>query len=212
MQDLCKDYITDAAAEFCICATDAEIEAERVAEYTDAPLGLLESVAVYRKIALELPKYDAFLFHAATVEVDGEAYAFAAKSGTGKSTHIRLWKKLLGDRVQIINGDKPIVRIENKVPVVYGTPWAGKEGWQRNACAPLKAVCFLERAQENSIESLPFANAVSRFMGQVLHISDEEYTDKLLNLTIGMLKNMPVYLLRCNISEEAATLAYEKMK
>jgi hypothetical protein len=204
--------MTDDNADILVSVTDEEIEAERVTEYTSATSSLLESVAIYRKIALMLPSYDAFLLHAAAIEMDGCAYAFAAKSGTGKSTHIAQWRKAFGERVTIINGDKPIVRMREGIPVIYGTPWAGKEHWQRNTYAPLKAICFIERAEKNAIRRLLFADAASRLMGQILHSADNEYTDKLLSLTVGMIKKIPVYLLGCDVSEEAAHVAYDEMK
>ena len=98
-----------------------------------------------------MPDFDAFLLHAAVIEVDGLAYAFAAPSGTGKTTHIALWKKFFGDRANIINGDKPIIRFENGTPYIYGTPWCGKEGYNINTKAPLAALCFIERSPENTI-------------------------------------------------------------
>ena len=60
-----------------------------------------------------LPRYDAFWLHASVVEKDGAAYAFTAPSGYGKSTHTRLWLEAFGDRVRIINGDNPIIRLQN---------------------------------------------------------------------------------------------------
>ena len=80
--------------------------------------------------------------------MDGEAYIFTAVSGTGKSTHAMLWREVFGERVRMINDDKPLIRItpEGKA-VVYGTPWDGKHHLSKNSAFPLKAICWLTRAK-----------------------------------------------------------------
>lgn len=65
---------------------------------------------LYRKICTRMLDYDAFLFHAAIVSYAGRGFAFAAKSGTGKSTHVAQWMRALGGDVTVVNGDKPILR------------------------------------------------------------------------------------------------------
>ena len=77
-------------------------------EDTDFASGL--SSSFLRKLAEWLPLHDAFVLHSATFDVDGVGVVFAAHSGTGKTTHMLLWQKLLGDKMTIVNGDKPIVR------------------------------------------------------------------------------------------------------
>ncbi len=84
----------------------------------------LETLAVYRRIAEKMPDFDTILFHGSCVAVDGVGYLFAAKSGTGKSTHTRLWRQVFGDRAVMINDDKPMIRAgsEGEGPVIFGTP------------------------------------------------------------------------------------------
>jgi len=75
-----------------------------------------------------------------------------APSGTGKSTHAFLWQKFLGeDNVAVINGDKPILRFREDDVLACGSPWAGKDGLQRNVCTPLGGICLLKRSSENII-------------------------------------------------------------
>ncbi|MBT1173184.1 hypothetical protein JS528_07430 [Bifidobacterium sp. MA2] len=157
----CADYLiasrgfdADAReADLAVATTQSDIDHERtIGEPGDWRDDYLETLAVFRRIAEYGPMHDRLVFHGATIEVDGRAYIFTAPSGTGKSTHIRLWRRVFGDRVAIINGDKPILRIERDSSggaprvVAYGTPWAGKEGWQRNVSAPLGGICVVERA------------------------------------------------------------------
>lgn len=109
---LCADYIVDALPDECtfsVSATPEEIAAENSDEGTFSP-AYCESLVLYRKICTRMLDYDAFLFHAAIVSYAGRGFAFAAKSGTGKSTHVAQWMRALGGDVTVVNGDKPILR------------------------------------------------------------------------------------------------------
>ena len=149
--------------------------------------------------------------HAAVLDVDGKSYAFTAKSGTGKSTHINLWKKLLGDKVVVVNGDKPILRFIDGELYIYGTPWCGKEGWQTNMRSIFKGLCFLERAENNSIKPLEKGECASRIMQQILMPTDPFDAMATLELMDRMLMKVDTWLLGCNMDIEAAKIAYENM-
>ena len=114
----------------------------------------LETLALYRKIVERLLEWDTLLFHGSCISVDSKAYLFTAKSGTGKSTHTQLWKKLFGERAVFINDDKPLLKISAQGVTVYGTPWDGKHHRSTNTSCPLKAVCILTRNTENSIQRI----------------------------------------------------------
>lgn len=128
----------------------ADIDHERtIGEPGDWDDAYLETLAVFRKIAEAAPAHQRLVFHGATITFQDRAYIFTAPSGTGKTTHIRLWKQEYGDRVDIINGDKPILRVTPDAGIVaYGTPWAGKERWQRNTSAPVAGICIVTRATD----------------------------------------------------------------
>ena len=85
----CRSFLTDAQPAFVVEVTDGELAEE--AKNGGFSEGYCESICVYRRICEEIAAYDVFLMHSAVVEVDGAAYAFLARSGVGKSTHIRLW-------------------------------------------------------------------------------------------------------------------------
>lgn len=225
IRKLCNSYVyegneTDLSVS---CTTKDILEEEKVAR-TDPELvemferlgqessyAYLESICIYRAICLQLPQRDAFVFHAAVIEVDGNAYAFTAKSGTGKSTHIGLWKKLLGDKVKIVNGDKPIIRMIDGYFYAYGTPWCGKEGWNRNVRAKLKGIAFVERDTQNRIDVIPSADAATRIMKQILIPKDAMGAINTFELVDKMINNVNCWLLGCNISVEAAEVAYKAM-
>ena len=209
---MCENYLADFdEADLTVKLTDADIEREQ-----DSPLNInkqyAEALAICRKIVAFGEEKGTFLLHAAVFEVEGRGIALIADSGTGKSTHMLLWKKLLGDKLTIINGDKPIVRIFDSVPYAYGTPWCGKEGWQSNTRVPLKAICFLERAEQNSIERIAPDEAVMRIFHQILTPQDMETVDALFPLLDRTLCEIPCFVLGCNISEDAAQVAYDGMK
>ena len=141
-----REYITNAAADFTVRADEEDFEREEQNCGSEARFSrdYLESIIIYRKIAEELPKYNAFVFHGAAMYDGRGAYVLTAPSGTGKTTHMRLWLDLYPD-VSVLNGDKPIIRLEGGVPYVYGTPWQGKENYGKNAKAELLAIAFLSR-------------------------------------------------------------------
>lgn len=203
-------YTAAGEADFTIRYTDEELRAaqERSPENS---IAYAESLAVCRAVSEFAVQRGVMLFHAATVAVDGKAYAFSAPSGTGKSTHISLWHQYFGDRVEIINGDKPLLREKDGAFTVYGTPWCGKEGWSRNVSAPLAAICFIARSEENRIRKLSAEETVGRLFGQLLKPKDNGEVAEVLRMTDLLVRNVPVYLLECNISEEAARLSFRTL-
>ena len=214
MRKLCEDYLTDPdrPADISVSVSEEEIRLED-AKTPDTIFGsgYQEAVVAYKKISNALPAFDAFVMHSSVVAVDGKAYCFAAESGTGKSTHTQYWKEVLGDRLTIINGDKPIYRFQGGQLFAYGTPWCGKENWQVNTSAPLKALCLLERADENAVFPL---NAFE-VLGEMLHhfhVPGGGQVDlpRLMELIDRMVTLVPVFRLRCrnDISAAETAIAY----
>lgn len=207
----CRDYICEAGdAAFTVSASSDEIlEEQKHGEFSDA---YCESICLYRNICEKIAAYNVFLMHSSVVEVDGYAYAFAARSGVGKSTHTSLWlKNVPGARV--LNGDKPLYRLESDGSfTVFGTPWNGKEDWGANISAKLAGVCFLERSEENAIRVASAEEAMERLSHQLYLRGGKNSVTKRLILMDVMLKNVDFYVLSCNISNEAALLCYEAMR
>lgn len=176
----------------------------------------LQQLAVYRAIAEQVPKHNVFLMHAAVIGFGGKAYAFTAASGTGKSTHLRLWKRCLGDAAQVINGDKPLLRVNRTPPAepaitAYGTPWCGKEGWQANAQAPLAGLCLLERGSVDACEQVAPSEALSAAMRQAYMPHDAESAFLTLGFLDALLGSVPVYRLRCTMEPSAVRASFEAM-
>ena len=212
---LCKGYTVPATEtpDMRVSVTEDEIDEEIKCSEIKFDRGYTEGVCIYRNICKRMPElFGAYLLHCAVIEYNGEGYAFAAKSGTGKTTHIALWRKRFGEGVKVVNGDKPILRfLQDGRLYAYGTPWCGKEGFNRNTSIPLKAICFIERAKENSIKRISPSDALMRVFHQILSPDTVEAVDTLFPLLDRTLTQVPCYLLRCNISEEAAEVAYNGM-
>ena len=211
IENISRDFLTDEPAEFTVRATDAELQAE-LALGTGAPPELCESIVLYRKIAERLPEYDALVFHSAIIAIDGKAYAITARSGVGKTTHLRLWLQAFGDRVYILNGDKPTVRRINGQIYVSGTPWRGKEGYGRAGMLPLCGIGFLKRSAENFAEDITPEQALNDFLAQI-YIPKHAGAVKTLALADEMLSSIPLVRLHVNMDISApavALAAFEK--
>ena len=203
-----KEYIVESGEPiFTVCASKEEIQAE--AAKADEPLDLayVEFICLYRKIAELLPLYNCVVIHGAAITYKDSAILFVAPSGTGKSTHIKLWRRIFKDEVDIINGDKPIVCIKNNISV-FGTPWAGKENWHKNRQTPLKAICLLKQAKENRIKRVDPQAYLPELLKQIYTPIEQAAMSQTLWLFDQLLKRVPIYLLECNVSQEAVLTAY----
>ena len=224
---LCADYIVDVLPDECnfsVSATPEEIAAENSDDDTFSP-AYCESLALYRKICTRMLDYDAFLLHAAVVSYAGRGFAFAAKSGTGKSTHVAQWMRALGDDVTVVNGDKPILRWRNGEAVetacdqpvrefiAYGTPYCGKENWGQNTSVPLRAVCFIERCEPGEPDRLSRLEddweIVARIMNQILMQHDSVLAARQLDVLDRLVNSVSFYVLRCTPTPAAFDAAFQ---
>lgn len=208
---LCEGYETDKPPVFTVRATEEEILTEQKGE-SQFSLGYCECLCLYRHICCKLVHYDAFLMHSSVIAVDGVAYAFAAPSGTGKTTHTRLWLEQFGSRAQVVNGDKPIYRFQGDALYACGTPWQGKEGLGANIQCPVQAICFLEQSPMNEIRRLETKEISSRIFRQILIPKDEQDFERFWPLLERLVTSVDFYLLKCNMEPEAAQLAYQTMR
>lgn len=208
----CKEYAVSSASDFPVTTTEDDIDYEiGKAEVRTYPRGYYEELAVYRKICEKMPFYDTFLFHCSVIAVDGEAYAFAAPSGTGKSTHARLWRELLGERAVMVNDDKPLLHIGDVV-TAYGTPYDGKHHLSNKIAVPLKAVCIVERGENNQIEKINPNEAFPVLVQQTYRPLDVSALGKTMELLDKLIEKVSFYRLHCNMDIEAARVSYEGMK
>ncbi len=210
---LCRDYLCEDQSitpHFSVEAIQEDYSKDK-AYLPDASDMYLETLSIYRQIARRMLDYNGIVMHSSVVEMDGKAYAFAAKSGTGKSTHSRLWTQAFGDKARIINGDKPMLRYIDTKLYVYGTPWCGKEGYNHNTKAILGSICFIERAEQNSIEKLDKDQAVKMIFDQLLMPETAKQANSFFDMVEILIENVKFYKLKCNMDKQAAIVAYNGM-
>ena len=212
LRNFFKDYlVTNVTPDFSVSLTKEDIlaEQEATAENQFSPT-YLETLALLRKLAEILPSHSRILMHGSSISYNEHAYLFTAPSGTGKSTHIRLWKKHLGDDVKIVNGDKPFISLKDE-PMIYGSPWAGKENWHRNCKMPLKGICFVQRGTTNSIRRIEASECLSLLFKQVYLPADTLAAGLTLELVDMLIKKVPLYVLTCDMSEDAVRCSFEAL-
>ena len=118
---------------------------------TDEIRGVVQAFGRAAKLAKDAG-FDGMMLHASAVELDGECVCFSAPPGVGKSTMTERWERLFG--AAVLNDDKPALRHMDGKWIAFGTPWSGKHDKSRTAGAPLRAICFLFRGEENAVEPL----------------------------------------------------------
>ena len=221
VHEYCASYQTDASADYSVMTAQADIDYEReksaredeiegipVRHFSD---GYLEELAVYRRIAEQMIDFDTVLFHGSVIAVDGAGYLFTAKSGTGKSTHTRLWREYFGDRAFMVNDDKPLLHIADTV-TAYGTPYNGKHRLGSNISVPLKAICILTRSADNHIEPITREQAYTMLLQQVYRPADMLKMAKTLDLVDRLADSVKLCQLGCNMDISAAKVAFEGMQ
>ena len=151
------------------------------------------------------------LIHASLVRHKGYGYAFIAKSGTGKSTHVSLWLKHIPE-CDLMNDDNPIVRILDGKAYIYGSPWSGKTPCYRNIKAPLGAITRIDRANINSVEKL---NPIESFASLLPSCSsmkwDKEIFNNVCNTITKVIETTGIYVVHCLPNREAAIICHDSI-
>ena len=221
IREYCRDYIIEEDADFVVRTESADFVFERERSKKEAkregreeinyPDAYLETLAVYRKIAEHFVHLGILLFHGSVIAVDGTGYLFTAKSGTGKSTHTRLWREQFGQRAVMVNDDKPLLKITEQGVFIYGTPWDGKHRLSCNTCVPLKAICVLTRSEENHIHKIDSKEAYQMLLQQAYRPIDQMAMLQTLKLIDLLMMKTEFYRLGCNMNPEAAIVAFQGM-
>jgi hypothetical protein len=215
----CEKYLADKNPEIIVSVDPEDIarmresavredalEGKEPQSYSDA---YLESLAVYRKICEKMVDYDTVLMHGSVVAVDNQAYLFTAKSGTGKSTHTRYWREVFGERAVMVNDDKPLLKLTEDGVLACGTPWDGKHRLSTNVCLPLRAICILERGETNEITEISAQEALPMVFQQTHRPKN---LAKYMEIIDKLTQRVKFYRLHCNMSPDAAKIAYEAME
>lgn len=150
--------------------------------------------------------HSGLMLHASAIELDGYAYLFSGSCGAGKSTHARLWERVFDGEARVFNDDKPALRRIDGRWLAYGTPWCGKDGININMKAPIAGICFLEKANTNSIRRLSQQEALQKIIWQTpRRFQTSEKLDLMLSHLDKLVREVPVFELE-NRPEPAAAL------
>ena len=222
--------------------TYSKVDIKLLRQFDDAMFSLTEREYIRTGLAFNdrLAYEGGLVLHGSAISYKGHGIIFSAPSGTGKSTHARLWKEYFGELVTIINDDKPAIRFNNpncydicgniynessqkaenfpcndinlEIPYIYGTPWSGKTDINTNISSPLKAIVFLKQSPTNRIERL----GVEESMYMLASETTSPFYDKNLGIEIltsleKLVKFIPIYLLYCNISYDAVKTVYNQI-
>ena len=215
--EYCNRYISDGDPDVVIQITTEDIDYEHrrgqegkleKIEPQEYSVAYLETLAVYRKICEAMVDFDTVLMHGSVVAVDGVAYLFTAKSGTGKSTHTRFWREVFGERAVMVNDDKPLLKLTEDGVLACGTPWDGKHRLSTNVCLPLKAICILERGETDEIHRISAQEALPMVFQQTYR---PKKLAKYMEIIDKLMQRVEFYRLKCTMSPNAAKIAYEGM-
>ncbi len=150
------------------------------------------------------------VIHSSSISWNGKGILFTAPSGTGKSTHVRLWEDHFKEAVSVVNDDTPVIRIFNETPFLCGTPWSGSSDKFSDERVPLCAIVILEQAPENRITRLSLTEILPRLMPRCfLPYFDEVLMEKAYTVIEQIIACTPVYLLQCTPDKEAMELVHK---
>lgn len=192
----------------------AEVDIELLASRRHPQLSLTDFEYMYTGNTFHnrLATLGGGVLHSSSIAYNGQGIAFSAPSGTGKSTHVGLWKEVFGDAVEIINDDKPAIYFDGDQAMLCGTPWSGKTALNRNQIVPLRAIVFIQRGEENAIRRLDTLDSMFYLTSQICRpYYDEALGIKMLDFTERIQANVPVYCLTCNISHQAVMTVFNEI-
>lgn len=205
-----KDYICEEIPETEkeeLTITDGLWERHKNITFPGITEAYTEFYALLGVTSRRLLKDGKCLFHGVAFLWRGKAWIITAPSGTGKTTQLRIWQKLYGKEMEVINGDKPIMECREDGTVwVYPSPWNGKENFSGTKSGRLAGIIYLEQADHNAISRMSVRSAMIPIYRQFLYYGDheEEIRDAGHMLNI-ILRNIPVWKL-CNLGDEASAV------
>ena len=148
--------------------------------------------------------------HSSVVMKEGKGYLFLGKSGTGKSTHSKLWLTHIPG-TELLNDDNPILRLmPDGTARVFGSPWSGKTPCYKVQDVPAGAVVRLSQAPYNKITRLPLVQAYASLMASASAFRPiQELADGWHRTLEGLAAILPCYHLDCLPDRDAAELCYK---
>lgn len=149
--------------------------------------------------------------HSSVTVCEGCGYAFLGKSGTGKSTHSRLWRENVPGST-LLNDDNPVIRLKDGQARIYGTPWSGKTPCYKAESAPLAAVVRIRQCPENKIQRLSPIEAYASLYSSCSAFREVKGTADGIHETLSKIVSLvPMYTLDCRPDREAALLCHSSV-
>ena len=204
-------YSGEGKTDITLSVTDKQLENMLSRSVEGTTIGGIENLAISSEFNHEAIKHGVMLVHSSALIYNNGAYLFSADSGVGKSTHTKLWLKAFGDKVHIMNDDKPVVRLYDDHAQAYGTPFDGGSGIALNESYPLKAIIFVERGEENSVRIPENKEIIQKLYFQTARMVNRETAEKMLVNMERLLHLTKFYVLTCNMDISAAYTAYNSI-
>lgn len=156
-----------------------------------------------------LLKHNAVAIHSSVIVADGRGVLFLGESGTGKSTHTRLWRENI-EGARLLNDDSPIVRIVDGEVRVYGSPWSGKTPCYKSEFYPMAGLCRLSQAPHNRIVRLSNLRAIGALLPSCppIFAHDSALQDMICSTIGAIVRSTKAYHLECLPNSEAAILSF----
>lgn len=160
-------------------------------------------------IGLAASKHHTAAIHSSVIVANNEAIMFLGESGTGKSTHTRLWRENI-EGATLLNDDSPFLRIVEGKAIVYGSPWSGKTPCYKSESYPLRAIVRLSQAPHNAMRRLRGAQAIGALLPSMppAFAFDKELEERMIDILSATMADVAVYHLECLPNAEATHLSY----
>ena len=165
--------------------------------------------AVMLLFAFASAPFRALELHASVVMHGGRGFLFLGRSGTGKSTHSRLWMRYI-PQTELLNDDNPVLRVLDSCIRVYGSPWSGKTPCYKAQDVPVGAIVRLRQAPYNAIARLGVTQSYTSLMAScsgfrpIRQIADAQH-----GTLEAVVAGVPCYQLECLPDEAAARLCQQ---
>ncbi|MCQ2141587.1 MAG: phosphoenolpyruvate carboxykinase [Bacteroidales bacterium] len=156
--------------------------------------------------------HEAISLHASCVANEANAYLFMGASGTGKSTHSRLWMKAFPGTL-LLNDDNPVIRVEGDVVRAYGTPWSGKTHCYKNLSFPVAGIVRLSQAPANAfVQKQDIEAFLEVYQGSSVLRTDETLHGQLCDTLMRVIELVKIGHLECLPDEDAARVCRDGLK
>lgn len=173
---------------------------------------LLYRFALWVAYGLMTLQRETLAIHSSCIVYQDKAVLFLGESGTGKSTHTRLWREHIEGAV-LLNDDSPMIRVEEGKVWAYGSAWSGKTPCYKQERYELAACVRLSQAPYNRIQKLSVLQAYG-----AIHPScapefayDDVLYDHVSRIIGEILAVVPCYHLACLPDRDAALLSCQTL-